>query len=213
MDHFSSLGAECIIGRERHEDGGIHLHVFVDFGRRFRSRRTDVFDVDGFHPNVSPSRGTPDEGYDYAIKDGEVVCGGLGKPDPITRRAGDSKTDTKWAEITSATCREEFWSLCHELDPKSTACNFNSLQKYAEWKFAEVPAVYESPYGASSFEGGLDGRDDWLQQSGIGCGETLLGMSWETSVAAVGVSVLGQVPPSLGRSSLSPVGPKTDLSR
>lgn len=174
MDLFTSLGAECIVGRERHEDGGLHLHVFVDFKRKFRSRRTDVFDVDGFHPNISPSRGTPDKGYDYAIKDGDIVCGDL--PRPKSSGTGDSKTHSNWLAITSAECREEFWTLCHQLDPKSAACNFNSLQKYADWKFAEVPAMYESPYGTGSFEGGMDGRDDWLLQSGIGCGVPQLGV-------------------------------------
>jgi len=175
MDLFSSLGAECIVGRELHEDGGIHLHVFVDFGRRFRSRKSSIFDVGGFHPNVVASQGTPDKGYAYATKDGDVICGGLAKPDGVTRRTGDSKTDTKWAEITSAQSRTEFWNLLHELDPKSAACNFNSLQKYADWKFAAVPPVYESPAGIEFVNGEIDGRDDWLSQSGIGSGEPLVG--------------------------------------
>lgn len=176
MDLFSTLGAECIVGRENHEDGGIHLHVFVDFGRRFRSRRANVFDVGGFHPNVSASKGKPDEGYAYAIKDGDVICGGLAKPDGVTRRSGDSSTDTKWAEITSAANREEFWRLLHELDPKSVACNFNSLQKYADWKFKVVPPVYQHPGNVEFIGGECDGRDMWLAQSGIRGGESQLGM-------------------------------------
>lgn len=176
MDIFSALGAECIVGRELHEDGGTHLHVFVDFGRRFRSRRAQIFDVGGFHPNVVPSKGAPDKGYEYAIKDGDVICGGLAKPDCVTRRAGDSSTDTKWAEITSATNKQEFWNLLHELDPKSAACNFNSLQKYADWRFAPLPTVYEHPRGFTFFGGEVDGRDMWLSQSGIGNRESQLGM-------------------------------------
>ena len=46
VDLLSTMGAECIIGREHHQDGGIHLHVFVDFGRKYRSRRADTFDVE-----------------------------------------------------------------------------------------------------------------------------------------------------------------------
>ena len=44
-NHFTKLGAECIVAREAHADGGIHLHAFVDFGPecKFRSRRSDVF--------------------------------------------------------------------------------------------------------------------------------------------------------------------------
>lgn len=71
--HFTSLQAECIIGREHHSDGGTHLHVFADFGRKRRFRRATTFDVSGRHPNIVPSRGTPRGGYDYATKDGDIV--------------------------------------------------------------------------------------------------------------------------------------------
>lgn len=79
-NHLASLNAECIIGRESHEDGGTHLHVFADFGTKFRSRNVRIFDVGGYHPNVSPSKGRPGEGWDYATKEGNIVAGGLERP-------------------------------------------------------------------------------------------------------------------------------------
>lgn len=173
MERFSSLGAECIIGREHHEDGGLHLHVFADFGRKFRSRKTDILDVDGRHPNIVPSEGTPEKGYDYAIKDGDVVCGGLARPEP--RRVGNGSTVEKWSRITQAEDRDEFWALCHELDPKAAACNFNALSKYADWRFAEKPTEYEHPGGFEFIPGDVDGRNDWLSQSGIGLDASPIG--------------------------------------
>lgn len=174
MDHISSLGGECIVAREDHKDGGIHLHVFCDFGRKFRSRKVDVFDVAGFHPNITPSRGTPEKGYDYTIKDGDIICGGLERPTGKSRD-GDGSTVSKWTEITNASSREEFWELLHQLDPKSAACSFTSLNKYADWKFAVNPPCYESPTGIEFVGGNLDGRDEWILQSGIGSGEPLVG--------------------------------------
>nr|QCQ85240.1 replication-associated protein [Finch associated genomovirus 5] len=174
VDRLSTLGAECIIGREHHEDGGIHLHCFVDFGRKFRSRKADVFDVDAWHPNIAPSKGTPEKGYDYAIKDGDVVAGGLARPDRPSG-SGHDTTHDKWTRITSATNREEFWDLCHELDPKSAATAFTQLSKYADWKFAPDPPDYEHPSSITFTGGDVDGRDDWLQQSRIGSGVPLLG--------------------------------------
>lgn len=171
MELISSLGGECIVGRESHEDGGVHLHVFVDFGRKFRSRKADVFDVDGRHPNLTPSRGTPEKGFDYAIKDGDVICGGLGRPSGERTRP----TDSKWTEITNARSREEFWELCHQLDPKAAAVSFSSLAKYCDWKFAPHTPDYESPRGIEYVGGELDGRDDWLSQSGVGLGQPLIG--------------------------------------
>ncbi len=174
VDLFSSLGAECIVAREHHANGGVHLHVFADFGRKFRCRRTDVFDVEGFHPNIEPSRGTPEKGYDYAIKDGEVIAGGLARPECSRGDRGPSSFD-KWTEITSAETRELFWELCHQLDPKSAACSFGQLAKYADWKFAPQPQQYATPSGIEFVGADVDGRDSWLQQSGIGVSTPHLG--------------------------------------
>lgn len=172
LDKISSLGGECIIGREDHEDGGTHLHVFIDFGRKFRSRKADVFDVGEWHPNVSPSKGTPEKGYDYAIKDGDVVAGGLARPD---RAVSTGSTHSKWTEIASAGSREEVWSLLEELDPKSMLCNFTQISKWCDWKFTIRPEEYVSPLGVQFIGGDLDGRDQWLSQSGIGDRESPLG--------------------------------------
>lgn len=173
MERISSLGGECIIGREYHEDGGLHLHCFVDFGRKFRSRKTDVFDVDGRHPNVDPTKRTPWAHYDYAIKDGDVICGGLGRPQPGPM--GNRTSADDWARITQAEDRDEFWALLHELDPKAAACSFTALTKYADWRFAEVPPEYEHDGRVKFVPGDVDGRDDWLSQSGIGLDEPYLG--------------------------------------
>lgn len=170
LELFSGLGAECIIAREDHQDGGTHLHVFADFGRRFRSRSSKIFDVEGYHPNVSASRGKPDEGFDYAIKDGDVTGGGLARPDGITRRGGDSANDQKWGEITGAEDRDEFWRLVHELDPKSLVVHFPAIQKYCDWKFAPVRVEYKGPSNVEFFGGEVDGRDDWLAQAFGGSG-------------------------------------------
>lgn len=156
---FSSLGAECIIGREDHEDGGTHLHAFVDFGRKFRTRDTRKFDVDGHHPNVSPSRGTPERGYDYAIKDGNVVAGGLERPEN-----GGKKQDA-WPQIVAAATVDEFWKLVSELAPRSLVCNFPSLRTYAEWRFRVEKVEYAHPDGVHLDTRNIPGLDDWTHES------------------------------------------------
>ncbi|AXB22598.1 replication associated protein [Lynx canadensis faeces associated genomovirus CL1 46] len=144
VEFFGNLGAECIVGLEPYNATfGIHFHVFTDFGRKFRSRRTDIFDVNGFHPNISPSRGTPEAGYDYAIKNGDVVAGGLARPSGV----GNSGRAAKWHQIVDAETRDEFFDLCEELDPERLVCSFSQIQKYADWRFAENPEPYASPDG------------------------------------------------------------------
>lgn len=144
VDHFGGLGAEVIVSLEQyHETLGVHFHVFADFGRKFRSRRADIFDVDGFHPNISPSRGTPEAGFDYAIKDGDVVAGGLARPCGVVAL----NRSEKWHKIERAETRDEFFSLCAELDPERLVCSFSQIQKFADWRFAVEPKPYASPDG------------------------------------------------------------------
>lgn len=143
LEHFTSLGAECIIGKEQHADGGTHLHVFADWGRRKRFRRVDFADVQDFHPNIEPSRGTPAIGYDYAIKDGEVVAGGLERP-------GGSETDIPrkeqiWSQILDATTRDSFFEMVRELAPSDLAKCFPSLSRYADWRYAIPEPTYDGP--------------------------------------------------------------------
>lgn len=138
VDLFAGHNAECIVGREVHADGGEHLHVFVDFGRKFRSRSTTIFDVAGFHPNIVPSLGNPGRGYDYAVKDGDVVAGGLERP-------GDNSSPTGqdvWATIIMAPTRAEFYDLLRRHQPRALATSFPSLEKYADWNYRVDPEPY-----------------------------------------------------------------------
>lgn len=144
VDFFGSLGAECIVSLEQyHATLGVHYHVFADFGRKFRSRRADIFDVQGFHPNISPSRGTPEAGYDYAIKDGDVVAGGLARPSGVV----PSNRAAKWHTILDAETRDEFYALCEELDPERLVCSFGQIQKFADWRYRVEQKPYASPDG------------------------------------------------------------------
>ncbi|AMH87711.1 replication-associated protein [Pteropus associated gemycircularvirus 7] len=180
-NHFSNLGAECIVGRERHSDGGIHLHVFVDFGRQFSSRKTDVFDVGGCHPNIAKCGRTPWKAYDYAIKDGDVVAGGLERPDEESGD-GSGSVDSTWHSILAAETPEEFWSLCHDLAPRDLARSFPSLQKYCDWRYRPVTRPYSTPAGYDFDTSCAPELDEWLPKSLVLYGDTRLGKTvWARS--------------------------------
>lgn len=142
--------------------------MFVDFGKKFSTRRTSCFDVDGRHPNIERVGRTPWKAYDYAIKDGDVVCGGAERPEES--RSGNGETDHKWSRIADAETADEFWELCRTLDPRALCINFGNLQRYADWKFRPVPTPYTHPRSITFTDGDSDGRDDWLSQSQIGSG-------------------------------------------
>ena len=124
-------------------DGGTHLHAFVDFGRKFRSRRTSIFDVGDHHPNVSATHSSPREGFDYACKDGDIVAGGLGRPEP----RNTTERVHRWHDIVSATSREEFFEMLLAHDPRTLCTSFTQLSKYADWRYREDPEPYRSPEG------------------------------------------------------------------
>ena len=140
-DTIISFPAECIIGRENHRDGGIHLHAFVDFGKRIDLRDNRRFDVDGRHPNIAPCGRTPQTMLDYAIKDGDVVAGGLNPRLDIST----ATSDTVWHRIANAETVDEFWSTVRELAPRALLCNHQSLRAYADWHYRPVATKYEHP--------------------------------------------------------------------
>uniref|UniRef100_A0A8A4XCH1 Replication-associated protein n=1 Tax=Syrmaticus reevesii Genomoviridae sp. TaxID=2814996 RepID=A0A8A4XCH1_9VIRU len=161
VNHLSSLGAECIIGREPHADGGTHLHAFVDFGRRYSTRRTDAFDVGGHHPNISPSRGRAEGGYDYATKEGDIVAGGLERP----CRSRVSRNDHLWDEIINQPDEQSFWECVQRLDPKAAATQFTQLRAYASWAYAVQPERYERNSDHSFDTGMVPELDRWRRES------------------------------------------------
>lgn len=144
--HFTTLEAECIIGREDHADGGTHLHAFVDFGRKRRFRRHVFADVGRFHPNISASRGTPGVAYDYAIKDGLIVGGGLlERPGGATRRGGNGSSESTMATLVAIGDEQTFWDTCAELAPGILIKNFSSVMAYVRWKFRTRVLEYSHP--------------------------------------------------------------------
>lgn len=158
---LSSLAAECIIGRERHSDEGIHLHAFVDFGRKFRTRNERFADVEGRHPNIQPFGRTPEKGWDYAIKDGDVVAGGLERPDG---REVSSTCDT-WSILCAAEGADEFWRLARELAPRALLTSFTSLRAYADWNFRPERAEYEHPTNISFDLSGYEELNQWVESN------------------------------------------------
>ncbi|AUW34333.1 replication-associated protein [Gemycircularvirus recro1] len=167
VDHFSSLAAECIIGRERHADEGTHLHCFVDFGRKRRFRRHVFADVGRFHPNIQPSRGTPGTAYDYAIKDGDVVGGGLERPDDggTSGRRSNVPTDNTMATLVSIEDEHAFWDAVREMAPGLLLRNHPSLESYAKRRFAPRIQQYCHPQQLVFRLEGVPELDSWREDN------------------------------------------------
>lgn len=164
VNTLSSIGAECIIGREYHADGNIHLHAFVDFGRKYRGRNERFADVAGCHPNIQPVGHTPEKSYDYAIKDGDVVAGGLVRPE----RKEVLESSSKWNEIMLAETRDEFLELAQRMAPRDFATSFHSIRSCAEWKYPNLSDRYCTPTGISFDLSGYPELTSWVQANLFG---------------------------------------------
>jgi len=157
VNRLSQLGAECIVGRERHQDGGTHYHAFFMFERKYATRNNRTFDVDGFHPNIVRGYGTPEKGWDYATKDGDICAGGLERPGRISTHEGE----TKWTWIIQAETREEFFERIASGDPRALCTNFGNLQRYADWKYRPEPDEYQHPSNISFVGGEIQRLAEW----------------------------------------------------
>ena len=94
--------------------------------------------------NISPIRRTPEAAYDYAIKDGDVVAGGLERPS----RDSLASAGSKWAEIIAATTRDQFLNASRA----GSSRIMHQLHQYPDVCGMEVPTQpcqYESPGGIS----------------------------------------------------------------
>ncbi len=157
VECFTLLRGECIVAREAHANDGTHLHAFVDFGRQRTFRRPNVFDVDGHHPNISPTHSTPQAGFDYACKDGDIVAGGLARPDGSQA----ARQPDRWPHVIAAPDREEFMRRLMEHYPRVMVSSFGSVTKYCDWKYRVDPDPYTTPQGISFDTSNFPQLDEW----------------------------------------------------
>lgn len=143
VDMLSSKGAECIIGRENHQDGGTHLHAFFMFQSRVDYSSERVFDVEGHHPNILRGLRTPEAMYDYATKDGDIVAGGLERPE--SKRAKDEEKKAKYEYILEGGTGEEIMGRARDIDPGLYIRSYIQLRTLASDLDRKDPLDYVSP--------------------------------------------------------------------
>lgn len=160
VDTLAELGAECIVGKELHSDGGTHYHAFFMFARKFQSRNPRIFDVDGRHPNILRGRKTPEQMFDYATKDGDVVAGGLERPSDIPTT---TNSDDFWRCVFDAETREETLRVAQESSVSLLGRYFFQVRAIAEGKAVQNPLDYVSPESLEWELGPYPELTDWCE--------------------------------------------------
>lgn len=157
---LGDLGAECIVGRENHQDGGTHYHAFFMFAREFRTRNARIFDCGGYHPNILRGRKTPRAMYEYATKDGDICGGGLEAPEDEPRT---SSSDDFWAAVFAAEGREETFRIAKETNVGLFGRYYFQVRAIGEGKAIKNPLDYISPASLEFSTSSYPELEDWCQ--------------------------------------------------
>ncbi|KAG9307938.1 hypothetical protein JVU11DRAFT_12859 [Chiua virens] len=155
---FEELGAEdFMIGKECHQDGGIHYHALVHWKEHFRLRDTTIFDlvVDGqrYHPNIRTIRtghGNLFHVFTYVRKEGDFE-GDL-VIEEQGRGAGGADKEV-WVNTMAAPTKEEFIQTLKDGAPNDIIKSWTNVAAFAEYQYGQKAIVpYESPF---EFDGDL----------------------------------------------------------
>jgi hypothetical protein len=144
---------KCRIGREFHQDGGVHYHAFCVKENRFVTRDKRKFDIAGFHPNITPVMRTPHKAWAYAIKDGDVVHDDI--PEAPVGRSGKAKKPRNevWTfRLQESKSADDALNALVQDDTRGTLCAFNNVKKGLEWYFRQPSYPEYTPPSGLRYE-------------------------------------------------------------
>lgn len=132
-----NLDYEAIrIGREHHEDGSLHLHVYIRLGSRLTTRNNRVFDIGGYHCNISAGIRNHKQAWDYVGKEGYET---LVYPDGAT---AEVEKENKWLAVIEAATPEDFETAAIEASPRDYVINFDRIESFKRHKFSNKHDPY-----------------------------------------------------------------------
>lgn len=123
-----SLGGVHRIGRERHANGELHYHVYIDFGKRFQTRSCRRFDIQSnggvYHPNIAKISRTPGRVWDYVGKEGDIVSATAERPRDSGATGGGRATAE---ELLACYDERDENSVCTPLNHAQTKANIKTV--------------------------------------------------------------------------------------
>lgn len=147
----------CLVGRERHDDGGTHFHVFIDWGKRRKFTSPTRFDFNNYHPNIQACR-DPTAALQYCEKDGDTLSEG-DRPDLSTPER-ESRSQLWGRLLDEATSASDFLSKVRVADPYTFATRYQALESMARSVY-RTTSPYVSPYEPQDFKL-PEGIESWL---------------------------------------------------
>lgn len=125
-----------IVADEQHEDGGRHVHVFLELNQRCSISSPNFLDVFGNHGNYQTCR-SPKAVAEYCTKEGDFISDFF-------------KTKKGWGDVLGAENKEEFYRLAAEVDPRGFVYNQRQIDYFADKRFG-VRSQFSPAYQLNTF--------------------------------------------------------------
>lgn len=150
LSHSSTL-QYCLIGHERHQDGGHHYHCVAHFSTKLRLRERS-FDFEQHHPNIrTVGRKKSDwtNVVQYTRKEDEQ---------PLEFGSPRHSCKSVWSEVAQASSREEAESLIQSEQPRDWIINRRQL----DYALDKMFPVQENPQSGSNYSFSYQNLPDQL---------------------------------------------------
>jgi len=148
---------EYVIAEEFHQDGGRHLHCFLQFASKLTTRNPRYFDLvsndQTYHPNITKPRSVKNV-VAYIEKDGEFL---------VSNGIEELLTKKSWGQIRAeATSVVEYLHRIEKHYPRDYALNYERLKLYAEATWKDPKEPFEPIF--TNFLNVPDICEDWRSQ-------------------------------------------------
>lgn len=124
-----------LIGREHHEDGDLHLHVYLRLSTRLTSRNSRYFDIGGHHPNISAGIRNHKQAWAYVGKEGFETL-------TYPEGASPDVKENKWMAVIESATPEDFDTAVIEASARDYVINFERIETYKRHKFSNKHDPY-----------------------------------------------------------------------
>nr|QSS76734.1 C1 protein [Tomato curly stunt virus]QSS76740.1 C1 protein [Tomato curly stunt virus]QSS76758.1 C1 protein [Tomato curly stunt virus]QSS76824.1 C1 protein [Tomato curly stunt virus] len=161
------------ICRELHENGEPHLHVLIQFERKFNCKNHRFFDLVSpnrsahFHPNIQGAKSSSDV-KSYIDKDGDTLEWGEFQVDGRSARGGCQNANDACADALNADSAEAAMAIIREKLPKDFIFQYHNLKTNLDRIFQAPPEPYISPFSSSSFDQVPEELEEWVSDNVCG---------------------------------------------
>lgn len=151
-----------VVGRERHQDGGVHFHAILEFEKKRNFRSANCLDLFGIHGKYESVRDIQ-SCYRYCTKDGQTVTN-----DQAWANSHSSGTKRRLGELTTVTSAEEALEIFRTQAPRDYFLYYDKIKHNCEQIFKKQKQDYTSTFTLQDFPNAHDDILHWYANEVMG---------------------------------------------